>query len=382
MRKLTALALAFALALLCGCAAPEPEEPTTPDPNRPPAIMEPLQGGPMLYAFPDDSGDPWWGAYGLINQDGVLIAEPQYNNIQYVYSDAAQTRVIGLIAEQWIDTKYKSFTYYSLDGTAKMLNCEGDNIDVCPGGRYAVVSTEIREDEALYLVQELFDIEANACIAEGDISSEYLASAQHCQNPPPLDPGLQSIFTREFGDIIRPFDGPTKGYVLLDERQQVKASCDAYGKPLLVSDTAYILSTVVNYPWCYKLKNGVWQSLNLKPYGLRQDFGDYFFQEAVVLAVCDDFLWINGWHDCAMEEQPWDEYTPSEFFALDWDGNPYPDCPMEPFSDNFTFSSDASGRYVHYITAGEQGPYYYWVEHNGQRGYINTAGDWLFIDES
>lgn len=197
-----------------------------------------------------------------------------------------------------------------------------------------------------------------------------------------LDPELNPVFKGKPGDIIRAFDGPVKGYVLLDKHGRVKDSRDAYGKPLLSNATAIILSTVVNYPWCYKLKDGIWHAMNLYPYGCKADFGDYFFQEAVVLAVCDDFLWINGWHDCATEEQPWNNITPPTFFALDWEGNPYPDCPMEQFSDSATFDSDASGRYLHFPTAGEQGPYYYWVEHDGKRGYINASGEWLFVDES
>jgi len=56
---------------------------------------------------------------------------------------------------------------------------------------------------------------------------------------------------------------------------------------------------------------------------------------------------------------------------VDWDGQPYADCPLSPFFGALT-----------YHNAGDQGPHYYWVELEGQRGYINTAGDWLFIDNN
>lgn len=494
MIKRTLTIVAALALLLCACGEAGPEAASTEarteasfDPNPSTAIMEPLQGGPMLYAFPGEDSKT-----GLVNQDGEVVAEPQYDGIQYVYGDIEETQVIGLLARKPVGAGPRGvYTYYGLDGKAKAPDWgKAYEITVAPGGHYAVVNNGLKG---------LFDIEANTyavkpskgglgvngnaivigqqcylletgkritlpsdlgtyyyCFPEvewfcfltdggyrwydksfnhmpqldrlsinrfkGKYAVVYIDSNQiawtdregnivlekpgfkqdgqlmdnlNCfalqsyaeeQNvnsekiPTLLDPDLQTVFTGEPGDSIRIFDGPLKGYVLLDKQQQIKASCDAYGKPLPANATAIILATSVNYPWCYKLKDGVWQALDLSPYGLRQDFGDYGFQEAVVLAACDEFLWINGWHDLASEMHSIFEHFPSEFFALDWDGNPYPDCPLQPFSGNVSFSSDTSGRYLHWPTAGEQGPDYYWVEKDGKRGYINTKGEWLFVD--
>jgi len=62
-----------------------------------------------------------------------------------------------------------------------------------------------------------------------------------------------------------------------------------------------------------------------------------------------------------------------DFFAVDWQGNMIKDCPLEPYFDQLYPGSEHS-------TAGYQGPSYFWVELNGQRGYIDTLGNWLFID--
>jgi len=488
------------------------------DPNRPKAIMEPLQGGPMLYAFPGKSE----GMYGLINQDGEVVAEPQYDSFhsygtQYVYSDAEKSRVIGLVAGRRVgmpktgDGPLYTFTYYSLDGKAKALKCgEAVMIQISPGGRFALVSTKQYD----YLPQEqgLFDMEANAwvvkpkdgywfnideyvysdgaimrkgtwdnvteqwyydyetgerlplptdmgilssyapevqwfCFSEGnpyygdcrwfDRSFNHLPQLDNCRQisrfigdyafvysayaignwvdregnvipneekmsledgsreqgmfcwqtriPTLLDPDLNPVFTGEPGDRIRSFDGPLKGYVLLDENWQVKASCDAYGKPLPVNEAPYVLRAGYRHLW-FKLKDGIWRATpDLSAYRLHFWYyddgyeGDYL--EAKVVEAFEDFILICGWQNRAEKKQ--EVYVAPTLFAIDWDGNLYPDCPMEPFYDSAKFveSEWIIGHTYQWRTAGEQGPSYFWVEHNGQRGYIDTAGNWLFIDE-
>ena len=532
MRKGIGLLVALALALLCGCGEAVPEESVTAvelDPNRPKAMMEPVQGGPMLYTFPGREE----GVYGLINQDGEVVAEPQYSERQYIYSDAEKTRVIGLVAgrragrpkngDGWLNT----YTLYSLDGRAKKLNCgKAVMLKVSPGGRFALVATE--QYDYLPQGQGLFDMEANAwvvkpkdgywwnvddlvysdgaiarkgtwdniteqwyydygtgerralpaelgslagylpevqwfCFREGDpyygacrwydtamnhmpqldgwqispFSGKYALIYPEGHGPYSnsnawvgrdgniipneenffldydrswycrsvfkyeddvsqpdkaiytlLDPDLKPVFTGEPGELICAFDGPIKGYALLDKQQpQIKASCDAYGKPLPVSDTPYILRGTNSGPQAFDhlwflLRGGVLRTVDMKPYGYYKDFGDYFFLDAKIVAACDDFLLVNGWHGLAAEMQSiFEEPTPPAFFALDWDGNPYPDCPLEPFYGSVIFRDSDWVREAYFTTAGEQGPNYLWVEKDGKRGYINTKGEWLFVDE-
>jgi len=495
------------------------------------AIMEPVQGGPMLYPF-----EGLDGKMGLINQDGRLVAEPQFDpfhlyGTQYVYSDAEESRVIGLVAGRMVgmpktgDGPLCSFTYYSLDGKSKELKCgEAVMMQVSPGGRFAVVST--KQYDWYPQEQGLFDIEANAwvvepkdgyffnaeekvysdgaiarkgtydniteqwyydyamgerrdlpadlgtfagylpgvqwfCFREGDpyygacrwydksfnhmpqLDDRFIHQfrgkyAQHSPTAMPyggnpawvdrdgsivpneedfffdydtgghchnvfkyenddynndrehtlLDSELKPVFTGELGDVICQFRGPIRGYALLDsKREKVKASCDAYGKPLPVSEAPVVLrginSAYIYDDMWFLLRDGELRTVDMKPYGLYRDMGDYFHLDAKVVAACEDFIWVNGWHGLASEMQSiFDDFTPATFFALDWDGNPFPDCPLEPFSESVIIRDSDWMREVYFITAGEQGPNYYWVEHEDKRGYINTRGEWLFIDKN
>jgi len=471
--------------------------------------MEPLQGGPMLYTFEGRNG-----MLGLINQDGKLVAKPQFDFYsQYVYNDTEQTRVIGLIAARRNSDNFIFYTYYNLDGTAKKLGCEGTwwhDFWALPGGRYAVVNSATSMIEFRY---GLFDLEANAYIVEPedgqwiDLSKNAFAVGQQCtifetgqqitlpaglgelqdyepetqwfcfqkdgvfrwydasfkhlpqfddwhilpfkgkyapmyidyysysvrtawtdrdgsivlekegfalenvwekglycfelysynggsherneRTPTLLDPDLNPVFTGEPGDRLWTFDGPIKGYMLLDKNLQVKASCDAYGKPLPVSDTAYILHTRYRY-LCFTLKDGVWRATpDLSAYRilLEQDYyhdgyvGSYY--EAKIVDAYEDHVLIAGWQNRALEKQT--EVPQRTIFAIDWEGSLYPDCPLEPFYDSIVIDE---GEYppldpgYYWRTAGEQGPNYFWVELGGQRGYIDTAGNWLFIAEN
>jgi len=200
-----------------------------------------------------------------------------------------------------------------------------------------------------------------------------------------LDPDLNPVFTGKPGDMIRAFDrSAVKGYALLDSQGRVKDVCDIYGKPLPVSDTPYILHGWYA-PWV-KLHNGVLSEIpDLSNYGLNSYY--YFdgcegdFIDARAVAAYDDFILISGWHGLAQKKQ--DKYADPILFAVDWDGNLYPDCPLEPFFDSaHTELDDYFSHSFSWSTAGEQGPNYYWVALDGKRGYIDVYGNWLFIDKS
>ena len=545
MCKIIALFTVCSLALLGGCGAGV---------GATPGIMEPLQGGEMLYTFPDDSGDEW-GAYGIINQNGEVIAEPQYFHYpryvtysqydpQYVY-DKGKERIIGLLAKQDVNEKGQGiYTYYTLDGKAKQLNCGAAyEINVAPGGRYAVVIetySEERNGSNWTVISEhgLFDIENNAWAVKpkegqyiGRLDDMYMfsdaaigrtwkegklveawyfdfetgeqhslptalvESANHMeyipdvkwflfmidgtfrwyneefQHMPQLDnwraygnqefygkyaliskegsphytawvdrggniihekrychlsetsqmpycypviewsqiekeilhnnddnlvsirderayillnPDLNPVFTGEPGDLIRVFDTPFSGYMLLDKQGRAKDVCDAYGNPLPVSDTPYILHGWYT-PWV-KLQDGMLIELpDLSDYGYNKYYyfdgceGDFIDARAVV--AYEDFILVSGWQGLAAEKQ--DEYVNPILFAVDWDGNLYPDCPLEPFLGSaHTELDDFFKHSFSWPTAGEQGPNYYWVEKGRKRGYIDTHGNWLFIDKS
>ena len=512
MRRIIALLVVCSLAGLCGCGegVPAPEYPTEPtttieaitlDPNRTKAAMEPVQGGPMLYTFPAYSAyKPTENLYGLINQEGEVIAEQQYSYIQYIYDDAARTRVIGLLAEEAGDNWHGTYTYYSLDGTAKELNCgEVYKASIAPGGRYAVVDTKQNYDDSGR--EGLFDIGVNAWAVEpkenqgvadyGDAAlvnnqdgiwifnyatgelkrlpidlshvgycTSYIPDVQwfcffddgvyrwydasfnhmpqldnwriypfngkyahmyvdgspvtsawvdrngeivkHVEGPVNyyysdplfcylvnknnrwddnllLDADLNTVFE---GNIIA-FDGPIKGYVLLDEQQRVKASCDIHGKPLPIDDTPYVLHSPSGY--LFRLQNGVWRGPPvLISFGLRYNYhidgSTGKFVGAGIVEAYEDYILISGWQGLAKKKQK--TYIEPSLMAIDWDSNPYLDSPLEPFYGCVMFVDDDFFGEYQWRTAGEQGPSYYWIETEEKRGYINTKGEWLFVDES
>jgi len=135
---------------LTGTAANKPtteiavttEEPTTLDPNRLPAIMEPVQGGLMLYTFTGKNGK-----LGLINQEGEVVAKPQYD--RYNTSDVidADGHMKGLAIGK--GTEY--FIYY-FDGSIKKINETIQHIYVYRGGKYAEINPISRQlsDSGLY----------------------------------------------------------------------------------------------------------------------------------------------------------------------------------------------------------------------------------------
>jgi len=97
---------------------------------------------------------------------------------------------------------------------------------------------------------------------------------------------------------------------------------------------------------------------------------------AEAVLICDDYIvvytsfeHVNPNEFNGLSDETFIEHV--ETFAIDWDGNRISNCPLEPYFDSFGSMP---------ITAGEQGPNYFWVEHDGKRGYINTKGEWLFVD--
>ncbi|MCL2107212.1 MAG: hypothetical protein FWH26_09205 [Oscillospiraceae bacterium] len=171
MKRITSITLCLVLlASLCACdflggGTAGPDNTTAPER---PGVMEPLQGGPMLYTFPgqtpygtaedmESGGDIPLYPLGLVNQNGNITAEPQYERCWYLYDSAG--RVSGLIA-----MKEKAFTLFSLQGIGEALPITGTGIEAIPGGRFLIVSeaepeTYETRDGLFDLLQKKFEIE-------------------------------------------------------------------------------------------------------------------------------------------------------------------------------------------------------------------------------
>jgi len=182
-----------------------------------------------------------------------------------------------------------------------------------------------------------------------------------------FDTDLNEVCRTDSGErlaVLRTLDGTDQYFALLDAGKNIKAVYDLAAKPvarapeqfrcLLDSDTGVL----------FRGYEGEWRVLDLKQFFPRhkpEHRGGEAYANAV--AACGDFVVVGTgvhWYEAG---------APYEIFAVDWDGNRLDSCPLEPFFD-------ALG----YQNAGEQGPYYYWVELEGKRGYINTQGEWLFVE--
>ena len=191
-----------------------------------------------------------------------------------------------------------------------------------------------------------------------------------------LDAELNEVFSLEAGilfAILRTESGKDEGFLHLSADGRVQAAYDFAGKPMQAPDQfhcwLYFSNDVVEegaYTAC-SAKDGRWAILDLAQFHPTPKKGDEEGTPyANPLVMCEDYVVVEaGVH--------WYEGAPAVYdtFAVSWNGKPYKNCPLEPF---FGLLSSQ--------TAGEQGPHYYWIEQeNGKRGYINTKGEWLFVDE-
>jgi len=167
-------------------------------------------------------------------------------------------------------------------------------------------------------------------------------------------------------DRIRPGDhGTGPGLVALmdNDRNILEAWCTQTGEP-------FNMQAHGNGPWisqdgwggAYRAQNGAWQAI------IPSRFLDIPPMEggvAFIIAVTQAGAIIR----VGREEQS--RFAETRAIAVDWYGNEA-DHPLLRFFDNENI-------WLSFRVAGEQGPNYFWVEHDGQRGFINTNGEWLFI---
>ena len=394
MKKVIAVVVALGLAGLCGCGGPGAAEETivattdavmttgesvTLDPNRQMAIMEPLQGGPMLYTFYGANWHTWkegGGAMGkpagLINQDGKLVCEPKYIRVEYIY-DENWERGIGMIA-----ITERKITLYQLDGESKVLSCEGFRIHVFPGGRYAsVTGAVLTESMAMGNIDDgLFDIENDRYVIEpkegqfiqylwdGMVRINQYKSATNMEG----DPIAQLLFNCADGSIKRGvFEWPSWPNRTEEWNKWIFHCADGSVIEGIIHRMGFPHKTPEPPTYQRALPD-------LKQFEPQTMPNKRSRAEAVL--ICDDYIvvytsfeHVNPDEFNGLSDETFIEHV--ETFSIDWDGNRISNCPLEPYFDSL-------GSFP--ITAGPQGPNYYWVETSTQRGFINTQGEWLFIE--
>jgi len=451
MRKI--LALQAALALLLSLASCEWFTKTTDDdttttttaagtPSDP--VMPPLQGGPMLYAFKGKT--PYRTAYseydgeyypvypiGLCNQDGKLVTPPVLHSAEYIYDEAGE-RVIGLAA-----VKDREISIYALDGSSRVLPCEGYRIDVYPGGRYATVYTaegmvwdggESIEDP---LRDGIIDLKENKYVVEPAVG----LLVQY--NDAGIVFGYQHDTTDATGNETAQwafrFRNESAGGSIVELPLSLGRVQEYY------PETGWFGAMHMEGEWEHRYYDAdlqlipsmsgwsaeYWDGFGGGEYLALYNHRDYPNQSALVNRAGEiffdttlkppppddtdpnrpalpdlmahfpadakpgDYGMENGAEPMAYAvltcddfivayayfviEPYWSEHV--ETFAVDWQGNKLADCPLAPYFDSLGWF---------YNTAGEQGPHYLWIEiedgGSAKRGYINLKGEWVFVDET
>ena len=311
---------------------PPTQEPVTLDPNRPMAIMEPVQGGLMLYTFIGRNGK-----LGLINQDGKLVAAPQYEppniynySAEYImdakYTYGTNGRIDGMTVQK--GERGESFVHYTLDGKSRPVE-----------GHQEYIEKNTDADKGIYSRKN----ERMATILDADKNLLYT-----------IKPGEKIVVLYPV-----PYELRMMGLVVQDAEGRVVKAVDQYGRPMQSKAEAQFFMDEFNSGF-FKLQNGEWTALNLRQFIDRNREA----HAAYAMVVTEDWLIVAtgvSYTSMAVEE----------VFAVDWNGKQYKNCPLAPFMSKDGFPC-----------AGEQGPDYFWVEHKGKRGYINTKGEWLFVDQS
>jgi|GEM_PF-5592893 len=404
MKKLLAALLALGLLGLIGCGTGKAtrddstnptttktvtttEEPTTLDPNRPRAVMEPLQGGPMLYRFKgrepydieiikDDYSENKYERelypYGLINQDGKVVAEPQYsddNRFSYVYGDDG--RVIGMLMHKETDGQ-ETYTFYTLDGKARPAQqSEFICFEYTPGYAFRGTTERYKPHIPSSLTQKYKDVlwlgENYYLVGEevGWSAREGILLNRDFEEVCVVGKDLLLEIAKPVGSIEY-----ATVYLLIDNAGVVQTVFDKAGEPLPLSKEFRVLYGI-NYLFSYC--EGKWTSFDLRSIN-GEHLGIWDYQRnARVYAACEDYIVVrNGKYVEDGGSSGWEDS--GETYAIDWSGKPYPNCPLEPYFDQI--DSHISK------TAAPQGPNYYWIETDSKRGYIDVYGNWLFIDQS
>jgi hypothetical protein len=239
------------------------------------AVMEPLQGGPMLYRYrgkepyrteiihyseyDDETYERALYPFGLINQNGKIVAEPQYaddNRFAYVYDSGG--RVVGMLMEKETDNAEDAYTYYSLDGKARPAHMrEFIQLSYVPG--YAFAGT----DECL----------------KHDVP-EHLR-AQYCEGTDLLLETVEPIGGTEYANA----------YLIVDKAGAVQKAFDFAGEPMWPSKEFRVLYGA-NY--LFSFRDGEWNSLDLRTID-GELLGAWDYQRNTqVHAACEDYIVVKA----------------------------------------------------------------------------------------
>jgi len=144
-------------------------------------------------------------------------------------------------------------------------------------------------------------------------------------------------------------------FLLLDADGNVKEAYGEHGEALPASP---VFRGWGQDDMAFGVLNGEWRSLDVNQFAPENGFAN-------IVLINEDLIVINTFLGSAGHA------ALDEAFAIGWDGNLIESSPLEPFYHSLAFMG----------SAGEQGPDYFWVETETQRGFINAKGEWLFIDK-
>jgi hypothetical protein len=310
---------------------------------------------------------------GLINQDGKLVCEPEYRRVEYIY-DANWDRVIGMIA-----ITGRKITLYQLDGKSKVLSCEGFRIHVFPGGRYASVTGAVKTEKTITMANiddGLFDIENDRFVIEPKEGQfiQYLWDGmvrinQYKSADMEGEPIAQLLFNCADGSIKKgAFEWPGRRNQTEEWNKWIFRCVDGSVAEGVIHRMGFPGRPVSKLP-AHQRSLPDLRQFEPPPMPNKRS-------RAEAVLICDDYIvvytsfeHINPNEFNGLSDETFIEHV--ETFAIDWDGNRISGCPLEPYFDSL-------GSFP--MTAGEQGPNYFWVEHEGKRGYVNSKGEWLFVE--
>jgi len=267
----------------------------------------------------------------LVNQDGELVAQPEYEpsntwnySAEYLvdvkYSYDKNGRVNGITLQK--GAKGEEFVHYTLDGKSRSVKGFPEN------------------SERVFDRNEAQIDEETGTILSADKKPIYTAK-----------PGEKIIALYPV-----PYESRMMGVVVQDAQGNVVKTFDNYGQPMQSKTKAQFFSDRFIFGGTvYQLKAGKWIMLDLRQF--IKPVEEYC---AVAGVVTENWVIV-------VVGVMYEGMDVEEMFAVDWNGKRIDDCPLEPFFDQIG------------ITAGPQGPNYFWVETKDKRGYIDTQGNWLFV---
>ncbi len=199
-----------------------------------------------------------------------------------------------------------------------------------------------------------------------------------------LDQNLNEL-ARSKDDMLLNHNGEPHN-ILMDKNGSVIRAVDQNFKTKMDNAVYRFYGYLDESETLYRLKDGKWKTLDLKQF-LTCDY-----QKVTAPVYCEDYVIV-----CVDQPGEWKQpvvtnmqYSPEikpllsifiprevvSVFAVDWDGRPVKQCPLSPYFQGIDFAMPESV----FPKSHWQGGDYYWVANKTQRGYLNTKGEWLFVE--